>query len=70
MVWSYLKSLLHYQDNSAGDSKMDKKERKMWEENIKDWTDLKFGESIRAVEDGAGWRSIVETSTTNKVKKD
>ena len=50
MVRSYLKSLWHGQDSSARDSKRNKKERKT-EKEIKDWTGLKFCESVRAVED-------------------
>ena len=37
-------------------------QRKRWEDNVKDWAGLDFGESVRAVEDRVGWRRIVEMS--------
>ena len=38
------------------------RQRKNWEDNIKDLTGLEYDESVRAVEDRVGWRRIVETS--------
>ena len=76
MVWPHLKSLRHGEDNSAGDSDRSKKERKTEEEmedNIKEWTGMGFGDSLRAAEDREGWKIIVATvicgaPTTSKVK--
>ena len=64
MIRSYLNNIRHGQGNSARGSKMNKQERKTerWEDNVKDWTGLEFGESVRAVEDRVGWRCIVEMS--------
>ena len=36
---------------------------KKWEDNIKDWTGLESGESVRAVDDKGGWKRIIETSS-------
>ena len=66
MVWPHLKILGHGEDNSAGDSKRSKKERKTeeeWEDNIKEWTGIGFGDSMRAVEDREVWKGIVATSS-------
>ena len=34
-----------------------------WEDNIKEWTGLGFGDSLRAAEDREGWNGIVATSS-------
>lgn len=39
------------------------RQKERWKDHIKDSTRLEFGESIRAVEDRAGWRHIVEKSS-------
>ena len=39
-----------------------RKERKRWEDNIREWTGLKFGESQRAVENRDKWRKLVARS--------
>ena len=63
MVWPHLKILWHGKDNSAGSSERSKKERESEEEvcNIKEWTDMEFGDSMRAAEDREGWKGIVAT---------
>ena len=66
MVWPHLKILWHGKDNSTGDSERSKKERKTkgeMEDNIKEWTGMEFGESLRAAEDREGWKGIVVTSS-------
>ena len=66
MVWPHLKILGHGEDNSAGDSERRKKERKhkkRWEDNIKEWTGMGFGDSLRAAEDREGWKGIVATAS-------
>ena len=66
MVWPHFKILWHGEDNSAGDSERSKKERKTeerWEDNIKKWTGMGFGDSLRAAEDREGWKGIVATSS-------
>ena len=65
----------HGEDNSARDSERSKKEedRKDGEDNIKEWTGMEFGDSLRAAEDGEWWKGVVAMSfcgapTTFKVK--
>ena len=63
MVWPHLKIFWHGEDNSARDSERSKKERrqkKRWEDNIKEWMGMGFGDSLRAAE---GWKGIVATSS-------
>ena len=33
--------------------------KKRWEDNIKEWTGMGFGDSLRAAEDREGWEGIV-----------
>ena len=66
MVWPHLKILGHGEDNSAGDSKKNKRrgrQKKRWEEKIKEWTGMVFGDSLRAAEDREGWKGIVAMSS-------
>ena len=35
------------------------RQRKRWEDNIREWTGLEFGKSQRAVENGGKWRKLV-----------
>ena len=37
--------------------------QKRWEDNIKEWTGMGFGDSLRAAEDTEGWKGIVATSS-------
>ena len=37
--------------------------RKRWEDNIREWTDLEFGKSQRAVENREKWRKLVAKSS-------
>ena len=39
------------------------RQKKRWEDNIKEWTGLGFGDSLRAAEDREGWKGIVATSS-------
>ena len=66
MVWPHLKILWHGEDNSARNSERSKKrgrQKKRWEDNIKEWTGMGFGDSLRAAEDREGWKGIVATSS-------
>ena len=48
------------------DSERSKKKRKTEEEmgdNIKEWTGMEFGDSLRAAEDREGWKGIVAISS-------
>ena len=68
MVRPRIKILWHGENNSAGDSEKNKKDRKTedgmgrLEEIIKEWTEMGFGDSLRAAEDREGWKGIVATS--------
>ena len=37
------------------------RQNKRWEDNIKEWTGMGFGDSLRAAEDREGWKGIVAT---------
>ena len=39
------------------------RQKKRWEDNIKEWTGMGFGDSLRAAEDREGWEDIVSTSS-------
>ena len=39
------------------------RQNKRWEDNIKEWTGMGFGDSLRAAEDRQGWKGIVATSS-------
>ena len=39
------------------------RQKKRWEDNIKGWTGMGFGDSLRAAEDREGWKGIVATSS-------
>ena len=38
-------------------------DKKRWEDNIKEWMGIGFGDSLRAAEDREGWKGIVATSS-------
>ena len=39
------------------------RQRKRWEDNIREWTGLKFGKSQRAVENREKWKKLVAKSS-------
>ena len=39
------------------------RQKKKWEDNIKEWTGMEFGDSLRAAEDREEWKDIVATSS-------
>ena len=39
------------------------RQKKRWEDNIKEWTGMGFGDTLRAAEDREGWKGIVATSS-------
>ena len=39
------------------------RQREMWEDNFREWTDLEFGKSQRAVENREKWRKMVAKSS-------
>ena len=68
MVWPHLKILGHGEDNTAGQgtvkgARRRGRQKKRREDNIKEWTGMGFGDSLRAAEDREGWKGIVATSS-------
>ena len=54
MVRPHLKILGHGEDNFAGSvigEKMRGRQKKRWKDNIKEWTGMGLGDSLRAAED-------------------
>ena len=39
------------------------RQKNRWEDNIKEWMEMGFGDSLRAAEDREGWKGIVATSS-------
>ena len=39
------------------------RQKKRWEDNVKEWTGMGFGDSLRAMEDREKWKVIVATSS-------
>ena len=39
------------------------RQKKNWEDNIKEWMEMGFGDSLRAAEDREEWKDIVATSS-------
>ena len=39
------------------------RQRKRWEDNMKEWTGLQFGKSQRAVENREKWRKLIAKSS-------
>ena len=59
VVWSCLPFIRFGQNHLARHSKRGKKtgrQRKRWEDNLREWTGLEFGKSQRAVENREKWR--------------
>ena len=46
-----------------GTVKVGRRQRKRWEDNIKEWTGLEFGKSQMAVENREKWRKLVVKSS-------
>ena len=39
------------------------RQKKRWEDNMKEWTGMGFGDSLRAAEDREWWKGIVAMSS-------
>ena len=39
------------------------RQKKRWEDNIKEWMGMGFGDSLRATENREGWKGTVATSS-------
>ena len=62
VVWSCLPFIWSGQHHLARHSERGKKtrrQRKRWEDNIREWTGLEFAKSQRAVENREKWRKLV-----------
>ena len=61
MVWPRLKVFWFSKNNPTGIVKEKRKDRqkKRWEDNIKEWTGIDFASSTRAAENRTIWRGIV-----------
>ena len=58
MVWPHLKILWHGEG-----ARRRERQKKRWEDNIKEWTEMGFGDSLRAAEDREVWKGIVAMSS-------
>ena len=38
-------------------------QKKRWEYNIKEWTEMEFEDALRAAEDREGWKGVIVTSS-------
>ena len=62
MVWSCLPFIRSGQNHLARHSERGRKQgrqRKRWQENIREWAGLEFAKSQRAVENREKWRKLV-----------
>ena len=65
VVWSCLPFIRSGQNHLARHSERGKKtrQRKRWEDNIREWTGLEFAKFQRAVENREKWRKLVVKSS-------
>ena len=66
MVWSCLPFIRSSQNILQGTVKGGRRQgrqRKRWEDNLREWTGLEFGKSQRAVENREKWRKLVAKSS-------
>ena len=66
VVWSCLPFIRSGQNHLARHSERERRQgrqRKRWEDNIRDWTGLEFAKSQRAVENRDRWRKLVAKSS-------
>ena len=48
---------------TVGGARRRGRQKKRWEDNIKEWTGMGFGDSLRAADDREGWKGIFATSS-------
>ena len=66
MVWPCLKVFWFSEDNPTGYSERKTKrgrQKKRWEDNIKEWTGMGFTSSTRATDNRSRWKGIVANSS-------
>ena len=65
MLWSHLKILGHGEvlQGIVKGARRRGRQTKRWEDNMKEWTAMGFGDSLKAAQDRERWKSIVATSS-------
>ena len=65
MVWPHLKVVWFSKDVQGKVKRKTRRDRqkKSWEDNIKEWTGIDFASSIRAAENRRRWKGIVDKSS-------
>ena len=64
MVWPCFKVFWFSEDNSTGNSERKRgRQKKRWEDNIKELTGMDFASSTRAAENRTRWKEIVANSS-------
>ena len=66
MIWSYIPFIRSGHNQLARHSERGRRQdrqRKRWEDSIREWTGLEFGKSQRAVENREKWRKLVAKSS-------
>ena len=66
MVWScfpFIRSGQNILQGTVKGGRRQGRQRKRWEDNIREWTGLEFGKSQRAVENREKWRKLVAKSS-------
>ncbi|GFR60343.1 hypothetical protein ElyMa_005405600 [Elysia marginata] len=68
MVWAHFSPIWPCQDHHAGYRRWRQKERerqkKRWEDNIREWTGLELRNTLRIAEDRKEWKAVVRRSPT------
>ena len=65
MVWACIKIIRACQDDFTGTVQGGRRrgqEKKLWENNIAEWTGLKFCDAVREAENKIKWRERVATT--------
>ena len=63
LQWYGHVSLLSNQQGTVKGGRRQGRQRKRWENNIREWISLEFGKSQRAVENWGKWRKLVAKSS-------
>ena len=66
VVWSctpFIRSGQNHLQGTVNGGRRQHRQRKRWEDNIKEWTGLEFGKSKRAVENMEKWRKLFAKSS-------
>ena len=66
MVWPCFKVFWFSKDNPTGHIERKKKksrQKKRWEDNMKEWTGMDFASSARTAENRTRWKGVVANSS-------